>query len=201
MRLAGWSQSTAPGFSFQYFLAVADATLKTPVIRLTKLKPAPSSGAAPHAELALFPGEKVETLFVEGTGVRKRKISAIGKPTGPDSLFFTGAVRTVPLEFPVSALASRNGKTETAVIAIDDSSMQTGKIWLQTASGAGTAVGQPFEAQSNLDIGACPAISALPNPPPSGFLYAVIYVDGVRTNPPAPNESSGLVLLKVNTSP
>ena len=200
--IAGWSRSTEPGFSIQYFLARADATLKKPVTQLTKLKRGLSSGAAPYAELVFLPGNKVEALFVEGTGVKKRQINARGVPAGPDSLFFTGTVQTVPLEFPVSALANDNGRGETAAVAIDDSSTQTGKLWIQTANGAGAATGQPFELQSNLDIGARPAISSLPNPPQTGFLYVVIYVDGVqRTSPPASSESSGLVLLKVNTTP
>ena len=201
--IAGWTQSAEPGFSVQYFLARADATLKKPLITLTKLKRGLSSGAAPHAELAFLPGNKVEGLFVEGTGVRKRKINLRGKPAGPDSFFFTGAVQTVPLEFPVSALATGDTGSETAVIGIEDSSTQTGKIWIQTAGSAGTALGQPFELQSNLDIAARPVIFALPDAAQTqtGFLYGVIYVDGVRKNPPLPDDSSGLVLLKVNTTP
>jgi hypothetical protein len=199
--IAGWSQSSDPGFSVQYFLARADATLNKPGMILTKLKKGLSSGAAPHADLAFLPGSKVEGLFVEGTGVRKRKINLRGKPAGPASLFFTGAIQTAPLEFPVSALATDNGRAETAVVGIEDSSTLTGKIWLQTAGSAGTALGQPFELHSNLDIGARPAIFALPNHPQTGFLFGVVYVDGVRKNPPLPTDSSGLVLLKVNTTP
>jgi hypothetical protein len=199
--IAGWSQSAQPGFSVQYFLARADATLKKAVIKLTKLKRGLSSGAAPHAELAFLPGNNVEGLFVEGTGVRKRKINLRGAPAGPDSFFFTGALQTVPLEFPVAALATANGRAETAVVGIEDSSTQTGKVWLQTANAAGSAVGQPFELQSNLDIGASPAVIPLPDHPQTGFLFGVIYVEGVRKNPPTPNDSSGLVLLKVNTTP
>ena len=200
--IAGWSRSTEPGFSIQYFLARADATLKKPVTKLTNLKRGLSSGAAPYAELVFLPGNKVEALFVEGTGVKKRQINARGVPAGPDSLFFTGAVQTVPLEFPVSALANDIGRAETAAVAIDDSSTQMGRLWIQTANSTGTAMGQPFELQSNLDIGASPAISSLPNPPQTGFLFVVIYVEGVqRTSPPAPGESSGLILLKVNTTP
>ena len=100
----------------------------------------------------------------------------------------------------MSALTIGNTGSETAVVGVDDSSTQTGKLWIQTAGSDGTALGQPFELQSNLDIGARPAIIALPDPPQTGFLYAVIYVDGVRKNPPTPNDSSGLVLLKVNTT-
>lgn len=199
--IAGWSQSPNPGFSIQYFLSRADATLKKATTKFTKLKKGLSSGAAPFAELVFLPGNHAQGLFVEGTGVRKRSINAKGKPAGADSLFFTGAVETVPLEFPVTALATEGGRAETAAIAVDDSSMQTGSLWLQTADSSGGAVGQPFQLQSNLSIGAQPAISALPNPPATGFLYAVIYVDGVRDFPSIPGDSTSLVLLKVNTTP
>lgn len=199
--ITGWTQSTQPGFSVQYFLSRFDPALKKPAIKLKNLKPDLSSGAAPHSQLVFLPANNSQVLFVEGTGVRKRRINGKGAPTGAHSLFFTGAVETAPLEFPVAALATDNGRAETAIVAIDDSSTQTGKLWLQTAGATGSAVGQPFELQSNLDITQRPAIFALPNHPPAGFFYAVIYVDGVRSNPPTPNDSSGLVLLKVNTSP
>jgi hypothetical protein len=198
--IAGFSESNSVSSSWQYFVARADATLQKPQIVLTPLKLGLSSGAAPYAGLVFLPGNSVGALFVEGTGVRKRKINALGVPNGPISPFFTGPVETVPLEFPISTKASITGRSETAVVGVDDSSTQTGKLWLQTAGSSGTAIGQPFELQSNLDIGAQPAITPLPIPAPSGFWYAVIFVEGVRRGVD-PIESTGLVLLKVNTAP
>jgi hypothetical protein len=81
---------------------------------------------------------------------------------------------------------------------VDDSSTQTGSLWWQTADSAGNAAGQPIQIQINLSIGSRPEILALPIPTQNGFSYAVIFTDGVRTGT-NPNESSGLVLLKVST--
>lgn len=199
--LAGYYESTEPGFSFQYFVSRADPTLQKPQIVLTPLKPGLSTGAAPHASLAFLPGGSVAGLFVEGTGVRRRKLNPQGSPIGPVALFYTGAVQNVPLEFPTAAL-SGSGTAETAVVAIDDSSTGTGKLWIQTAGSSGAATGTPAELQSNLDIGSKPSITPLPGSTQSTFRYAVVYVDGVqRTAPPGPTESSGLVLLRVGTAP
>jgi hypothetical protein len=200
LMITGWTQSTEAGFSVQYFLSQFDPTLTKPLLKFRNLKRNLSSGAAPHNELVFLPSNNSEALFVEGTGVRKKKINAKGAPSGGDSLFFTGSIQAAPLEFPVSALATDAGRAETGVVAIDDSSAQTGSLWFQTAGSSGTALGAPFQLKTNLDISQRPEIFALPNPPQNGFQYAVIYVDGViRNSPPGPDESSGLVLLKVTT--
>jgi hypothetical protein len=199
--MAGFTESNnSPGSAWQYFVARADATLRKPQIVLKPLKSGLSSGAAPHASLMFLPGNNVGALFVEGTGVRSRKINSAGIPIGLTSLFFTGAIQTAPLEFPVAASSNAVGRSETVVVALDDSSMQTGKLWLQKTDSSGVSIGQPFELQSNFDSGASPAITALPIASEAGFWYAVLYIEGVRTGL-NPNDSSGLVLLKVNTSP
>ena len=192
--ITGWTQSTEVGFSFQYFLSKFDASLNGPPLKFKNLKRNLSTGAAPFAELAFLPNNNAEALFVEGTGVRKKKINAKGSPSGGDTLFFTGTVQNTPLEFPVSALATDTGRSETAVLGVDDSSAQTGSLWFQLAGSSGAALGAPFQLKTNLDITQRPAIFALPNPPASGFVYAVIYVDG-----PGSTASTGLVLLKVST--
>jgi hypothetical protein len=198
--MTGWTQTTDIGFSFQYFLSRFDPDLSPPLLLSKNLKPGPSIGAAPYADLAFLPGNKSQGLFVEGTGVRRRKINAKGAPSGGHSLFFTGAIQTAPLEFPVSALATDGGRAETGVVAIDDSSTGAGSLWFQTAGGAGSALGTPFQLQTNLQITQRPAIFAPPNQPSNGFLYAVIFVDGaIQTSPPTSEQSSGLVLLKVTT--
>jgi hypothetical protein len=197
--IAGFSQDAASfGSLWRYFSARTDSTLKKPQIVLTPLKSELSSGAAPYAQLVLLPGTGVETLFVEGTGVKKRKLNPQGAPTGPVTLFFTGTAQTIPLEFPVSAKASSNNRSESAVVGVDDSSMQTGSLWWQTADSAGNASGQPIQLQTTLSIGSRPEILTLPIPTQNTLSYAVIFTEGVRTGT-NPNESSSLVLLKVNT--
>jgi hypothetical protein len=197
--IAGFSEDSAGfGSSWRYFVARTDATLQKPQTVLTPLKSELSSGAAPYVNFVFLPGTGVEALFVEGTGVKKRKMNPLGAPIGPVTLFFTGTAQTIPLEFPVAAKAASNNRSEASVVAVDDSSMKTGSLWMQIVDTTGNAIGQPFQIQSSLDIGSRPEIFTLPISTQTGFTYAVIFTEGVRTGT-NPNESSGLVLLKVST--
>jgi hypothetical protein len=200
--LAGYVQSTEPGFSVQYFVAKADPTLQRPQIALTKLKSGLSSGAAPHASLLKVAGGNMVGLFVEGTGIRRRRINNFGTPVGPTSLFFTGSVQQVPLEFPITVYASQGNRSESAALGLDDSSQGAAKLWMQTTNSTGAATGQPLELRSNYTGVNPSAITQLPINSDTGFWYAVVIVEGAQlSEPPASTESSGLAILKVNTAP
>ncbi|HSE42208.1 MAG TPA: hypothetical protein VLH08_15700 [Acidobacteriota bacterium] len=194
---AGYSIVTGGGFAFQYFVSKIDPSLQKPKITLTKLKGGTSAGAAPDAHVMLLPDGNAIGLFVEGTGLRKRKINQLGAPIGPISFFYSGVLQSIPVEFPVSATTT----DEVAVVSIEDSTMMTGKIWLQTTSPTGALTQDGFSLQSDQDTNGRPAIVALPAKPSNGFLYAVIYMEGGQVFPPSPTASSGLILLRVNTTP
>ncbi len=198
--VAGYTTVTNGG-GFQYFLGKADPTLQNPKVTLTKLKNGASSGAAPDVNLMFLPDGNAVALFVEGTGLRKRKINQLGAPIGSVSFFYSGTLQNIPVEFPVSAVAQNENRSEVAVVSIEDSTMMTGRIWLQTANATGALTSTGFSLQTDLDTNGRPAIVALPIKLPSGFLYAVVHMEGGQFFPPSPTDSSGLVLLKVNTSP
>jgi hypothetical protein len=193
---AGYSALPSAGSSFQYFVSKIDPTLQKPRLTLTKLKSGASSGAAPDAHLMLLPDGNAIGLFVEGSGLRKRTINQLGNPTGPVSFFYSGALQSIPVEFPVSAVTT----DEVAVVSIEDSTMMTGKIWLQTTTSKGIPTDEGFSLQSDQDTNGRPAIVALPTKAANAFSYAVIYMEGGQVFPPSPTASSGLILLRVNTS-
>ena len=197
---AGYTTKISGGFGFQYFVSKISPTLTPPRITLTKLKGAVSSGAAPDVNLMFLADGSAVALFVEGTGLKKRKLNQLGTPVGPVSFFYSDSVQSIPVEFPVSALARNGSRSESAVVSIEDSTMMTGRIWLQTASASGALTGGGFSLQSGFDTNGRPAIVALPASLPAGFLYAVIYMEGGQVFPPSPTASSGLNLLRVNTT-
>lgn len=200
--IGGYMLSSQPGFFFQYYAAKADPTLQAPQITLTKLKDGLSSGAAPHVDFMLSESNQLAAQFVEGDGLKIRKIDATGAPTGAVTFFMNDPARTVPLEFPDSAFSSRDGRSEIATVALDDSITMTGRLFLQIATPAGISTGSPIQIQSGFDGTRPPVIVSLPDTSQSGFLYAVVYIEGMQlTVPPGANESSGLILLRVNTAP
>jgi hypothetical protein len=195
---AGYTTVTG---GFQYFLSKIDPSLQTARMTLTKLKSTPSSGAAPDVHLMFLPDGNATALFVEGTGLKKRKINKLGTPIGPVSFFYSDSVKNIPVEFPVSAVARNQNGSEVGVVSIEDSSTMMGRIWLQTANASGGLTASGFSLQSGFDTNGRPAIVALPSNTAVGFLYAVVYMEGGQTFPPSPNASSGLSLLRVNTTP
>jgi hypothetical protein len=196
--VGGYTISSTPGFFFQYYVAKADPTLQLTQISLTKLKDGLSSGAAPHVDFMLTQSNQLSAQFVEGDGLKTRKIDANGAPTGPVTFFMNDPARTIPLEFPDSALSSQGG-SEIATVALDDSITKTGRLFLQIANAAGASTGSSIEIQSGFDGTRPPVIIALPE---AAQKYAVLYIEGMQlSSPPGPNESSGLVLLRVNTAP
>jgi hypothetical protein len=200
--LTGYTQTHDPGFFVQYFVARADSTLQQPKIVLTRLKSDTSSGAAPHASLMRTFGGGMTGLFVEGSGVKKRKINNLGFPFGAVSFLFTGPVQTVPLEFPVSATSITDEGFESVVVALDDSSTGTARLFLQSHNSSGTAVRTPSELLSNFQGTSSSAVTPLPIESGNGFWYAIVFVEGAQvSSPPGPTESSGVTLLKVNTAP
>ncbi|MCI0617744.1 hypothetical protein L0244_32630 [bacterium] len=200
--IGGYTISSQPGFFVQYFVAKADPTLEKPQIVLTKLKNELSSGAAPHVDLMLLQEEQMAAHFVEGNGLKIRKINPNGAPIGPVTFFLNDPARNIPVEFPDSAFSSRDGRTEIATVALDDSITMTGRLFLQISNAQGVPNGQAIEIQSGFDGTHPPVIVPLLETPQNGFLYGVIYVEGMQLNvPPGPTESSGLVLLRVNTAP
>jgi hypothetical protein len=198
LMLSGYTISSTPGFFFQYFAAKADPTLQVPQITLTKLKDELSSGAAPHVDFMLTQSNQLAAQFVEGDGLKTRKIDSAGAPTGPVTFLMNDPARTVPLEFPDSALSSQGG-AEVATVALDDSITMTGRLFLQISNAAGVATGSSIQIQSGFDGSRPPVIIPLPE---AAQRYAVLYVEGMQlSSPPGPNESAGLVLLRVNTAP
>ncbi|HEY7162599.1 MAG TPA: hypothetical protein VH815_15155, partial [Acidobacteriota bacterium] len=200
--IGGYSISTQPGFFVQYFVAKADPTLGNPQIVLTKLKNGLSSGAAPHVNFMALQSNQFSAQFVEGDGLKIRKINPHGAPHGAVTFFMNDPARNIPVEFPDSAFSLNSTRSEIATVALDDSITMTGRLFLQMSTAAGISTGSALEIQSGFDGTIPPVIVSLPNSSQSGFLYAVLYVEGMLLNsPPGPNESSGLVLLRVNTSP
>lgn len=196
--MGGYIISSQPGFFFQYFAAKADPTLLVPQITLTKLKDGLSSGAAPHVNFMLTQSNQLAAQFVEGDGLKIRKIDPNGAPTGVVTFLMNDPARTVPLEFPDAALSSQGG-SEIATVALDDSITMTGRLFLQISSAAGVSTGSSIEIQSGFDGTAPPVIVSLPEAPQK---YAVLYIEGMQlSSPPGPNESAGLILLRVNTAP
>ncbi len=200
--IAGYTTSTQPGFFVQYFVSKADPTLQNPQIVLTKLRNALSSGAAPHVNFMSLQSGQMAAQFVEGDGLKVRKINPHGAPIGPVTFFLNDPARNIPVEFPDSALSAKDGQSEIATVALDDSITMTGRLFLQISNAAGVSTGSAVEIHSGFDGTHPPVIVSLPENAQNGFLYAVIYVEGMQLNvPPGPTESSGLVLLRVNTSP
>jgi hypothetical protein len=200
--IGGYSISTQPGFFAQYFVAKADPTLVKPQIVLTKLKNGLSSGVAPHVNFMSLQLSQMAAQFVEGDGLKIRKINPHGAPIGPVTFFLNDPARNIPVEFPDSAFSLNDGRSEIATVALDDSITMTGRLFLQMSNSAGVSNGSAIEIQSGFDGTKPPVIISLPENTQNGFLYAVIYIEGMLLNsPPGPNESSGLVLLRVNTAP
>ncbi len=196
--IGGYTISSQPGFFFQYFVGKADPTLSIPQITLTKLKDGLSSGAAPHVDFMLTQSNQLSAQFVEGDGLKTRKIDAAGVPTGTVTFFMNDPARTIPLEFPDSAISSQGG-SEIATVALDDSITLTGRLFLQISNASGVSTGSAIQIQSGFDGTRPPVMISLPE---AAQKYAVIYIEGMQlTSPPGPNESSGLVLLRVNTTP
>jgi hypothetical protein len=200
--VGGYSISSQPGFFVQYFVSKADPTLQNPQIVLTKLKDGLSSGAAPHVNLMSLQSGQMSAQFVEGDGLKIRNINQNGSPIGPVTFFMNDPAKNIPVEFPDSVLSSTTSRSEIATVALDDSITMTGRLFLQISNSTGVANGQAIEIQSGFDGTRPPVIVSLPETSQNGFLYGVIYVEGMQlTVPPGPNESSGLVLLRVNTTP
>jgi hypothetical protein len=196
--IAGYSLTSQPGFFMQYFVAKADPTLQNPEIVLTKLRDGLSSGAAPHVNLMFLQSSQMAAQFAEGDGLKIRKINPNGSPIGPVTFFLNDPAKNIPVEFPDSASSSQ-GSSEIATVSLDDSITMTGRLFLQLSNADGVPNGPAAEIQSGFDGTRPPVIVALPEAPQK---YAVIYAEGMQlSSPPGPNESSGLVLLKVTTSP
>ncbi len=200
--IGGYTISTQPGFFVQYFVSKADPTLVKPQIVLTKLRNALSSGAAPHVNFMTLQSSQMSAQFVEGDGLKVRKFNPHGAPIGPVTFFLNDPARNIPVEFPDAALSLNDGRSEIATVALDDSITMTGRLFLQISNSAGVSTGSAIEIQSGFDGTRPPVIISLPENIQNGFLYAVIYVEGMLLNsPPGPTESSGLVLLRLNTAP
>ena len=156
-------------------------------------------GLSSVASLLKLPGGNMVGLFVEGTGIKRRRLNANGSPVGPVSLFFSGSVQQVPLEFPVTAFASAGNRSESVALGLDDSPSGAARLWLQIANSSGVASGPAVELQSNFAGVNRSSITQLPIETNNGFIYSVVVVEGAQTG--APGDSSGLTLLKVNTAP
>jgi hypothetical protein len=200
--IGGYTISTQPGFFVQYFVAKADPTLEKPQIVLTKLKNGLSSGAAPHVDFMSLQSSQMAAQFVEGDGLKIRKINPHGAPHGPVTFFLNDPARNIPVEFPDSAFSIQDGRSEVTTVALDDSITMTGRLFLQISNAQGISSGSAIEIQSGFDGTRPPVIISLPENTQNGFLYAVLLVEGMQlSSPPGPNESSGLALLRVNTAP
>jgi hypothetical protein len=196
--IGGYTISSTPGFFFQYFAAKADPTLANTQITLTKLKDGLSSGAAPDVDFMILQSNQLSAQFVEGDGLKTRKINDNGAPIGAVTFFMNDPARTIPLEFPDSALSSQ-GSSEVVTVAQDDSITMTGRLFLQISDATGVPRGSSIEIQSGFDGTHPPVIVSLPE---SAQKYAVLYIEGMQlSSPPGANESSGLVILRVNTAP
>ena len=81
--------------------------------------------------------------------------------------------------FPILLCRSRTGRSEVATVALDDSITMTGRLFLQISNSAGVSNGATIEIQSGFDGNDPPVIVSLPETSQNGFLYAVLYVEGM----------------------
>jgi hypothetical protein len=189
--LSGYVLQFTPMFNWQYFVSSVNLTLQNPAIRLLNLQAAPSSGAAPGVMLALQRGQSF-AVFVEGTGLKQKKLNAQGRPVGAVTTFFNPPLQMTKVEFP----EVQAGASESFVVAVEVN-IPAEKIWMQLYNSAGFSVGSPEELDSNMDRAATPIAFRLPTPAGAPSKYGVVYVDGRQQFPPVATDSSGLTLLRV----
>ena len=186
-------------FTSECFVALVDRNLQTPATIKTLSKGL--SNAQCSADLIQVQGGQTIALFSQDDGTKKRKINSGGDPAGPSGKFFAEPVRSTTLGIIGSAFASSNALKEIAVLGFVSSEIEEAQFWLQLANAKGKSVGPAIEIESGVDCRLGGTISALPAVLSSGNLYAVLYIQGERDQPPLVNQGSGLVLLRVNSAP
>ena len=186
-------------FQSECLLTQLDPTLSAPVTVLSL--DSELQGSWCGVRLMQVPNGKIISLFSRDDGTKKRKIDSAGAPTGSEKKFFAEPLRSTSIGFTGPAFASSDSSKEFAVLGFIGSEIETAEFWLQRANAKGTSVGSPILIESGVDSRHGGIITALPSVPSKGHLYAVLYIEGERDQPPLDNQGSGLVLLRVNTAP
>jgi len=198
--LAGYVLQDSPIFSWNYFVSSIKPDLQKPSIRLLTVNPSPSGGAEFDAKLAVAKDGKPFVVFVEGTGLKRRFLSARFRPTGPVTPFFNPPLQNTKVEFPEVNTDTDIGSSNRFVVAVEVN-VTPEKIWLQSFTTTGAAERAPFEIASSTDRILQPAVLLLPATDPLTSRYGLIYVEGRQQFPPGANDSSGLVLLNLTLTP
>lgn len=194
--VAGYVLEFIPVFSWRYFVSSVNLSLQNPAIRLLNVKAGTSGGAAPDVKLALLARGQSFAVFVEGTGLMKRKLNPLGRPIAVVTSFFNSPLQGTKVEFPEVI----SGNTPMFAVAVEVN-ISPEKIWLQTYNAASAATGAPVELDSNTERVSNPIVTQLRTPIGAAKRYALIYVDGRQQFPPMPGDSSGLTLLRLTFTP
>jgi hypothetical protein len=197
--LIGQTMHAPVTFKSECLVAQVDRNLRSPATILNLDNDPEQSFCG--TKLMQLPNGTMLSLFARDDGIKKRKIDSNGAPAGLSQKSFADPVRSVALGLSGLAFGSPSTPTEFALLGFSSSESEAAQFWLQRANANGTAAGPAIEIESGVDSVHGGIISSLPSTLQNGPLYAVLYIEGERDQPPHVNQGSGLVLLRVNTSP